>query len=126
MLSYADYSLATGLRSVEAKGAQAAGSADCSWEAIQVGLHAIKNATGITLKVHVNLELARCEQQSQHRLTLNMKMEANVGCYPWMVSAISPHPRGTGRSQSLREQWEAMDPPHVPAWHQKYFLQQVL
>ena len=59
MLSYADYVLVIGLHSVDATGAEAVDSVDRVREAIQEGLRAIKHVTGIALKVHVNLELAR-------------------------------------------------------------------
>ena len=59
MLSYADYTLAVGLCSADATGAEAADSAVHIHEAIKVGLCAIKHAAGITLKVCTNLELAR-------------------------------------------------------------------
>ena len=62
MLSYTDYSLAVGLVglcSADTTSTKAADTADYAREAFQVGLCAIKHAAGITLKVHVNLELAR-------------------------------------------------------------------
>ena len=62
MLSYADYTLAVGLRSADATGAKATDSADRAREAIQVGLHAVKHAAGIALKASANLELARCDK----------------------------------------------------------------
>ncbi len=54
MLSYADYALAMGLRSMDAIGAEPADSADCAHEAIQVGLRAIEHVAGIALKVRAN------------------------------------------------------------------------
>ena len=47
------------LHSVDATGTKVADSADHACEALQVGLHATEHVTGITLKVHVSLELAR-------------------------------------------------------------------
>ncbi len=62
MLSYADYALAVGLRSMDATGAEAVDSANHAREAIQVGLRAIEHAASIALKVHANLEPARCDK----------------------------------------------------------------
>ncbi len=48
--------------SIKKIGAEAMHTADCARQAIQVSLHAIEHAAGIALKVHANLELARCDK----------------------------------------------------------------
>ena len=59
MLSYMDYALAVGLCSADAMCAEAADTVDHVHEAIQVSLHVVEHAASISLKICVNLELAR-------------------------------------------------------------------
>ena len=81
MLSYADYTLAVDLRSMEATGAEAADTTDCVHEAIEVGLCVIKHAAGIALKVCTNLELAR-RDKALSSLAIDANTETQLQTLP--------------------------------------------
>ena len=61
-LSHTDYALTIGLHSADVTVVDAVDTektVDLTCKAIQVGLQAIEHVTGIALKVHTNIELAR-------------------------------------------------------------------